>query len=93
MHQTDDAHRQHTGNLVPMVDDEDFPESDLTREVIGAFFDVYNYFRPGYLEAVYAGGMASASSSRFVQSIPIASRATLIGATCPLTLMIVPGFQ
>jgi GxxExxY protein len=46
------------GSFVPMMDDEDFPESDLTREVIGAFFDVYNYFRPGYLEAVYAGGMA-----------------------------------
>jgi GxxExxY protein len=41
-----------------MMDDADFPDSDLTRQVIGAFFDVYNYFRPGYLEAVYGGGMA-----------------------------------
>jgi len=41
-----------------MTDDADFPRGDLTREVIGAFFEVYNYFRPGYLEAVYAGGLA-----------------------------------
>ena len=34
-----------------------FPQTELTREVIAAFFDVYNYFRPGYLEAVYAGAM------------------------------------
>jgi GxxExxY protein len=34
------------------------PNNELTREVIGAFFAVYNYFRPGYLEAVYAGAMA-----------------------------------
>jgi GxxExxY protein len=32
--------------------------NELTREVISAFFDVYNYLRPGFLEAVYAGGMA-----------------------------------
>ena len=47
-----------TASFARMTDDADFPESDLTREVIGAFYDVYNYFRPGYLEAVYAGGMA-----------------------------------
>jgi GxxExxY protein len=41
-----------------MMDDADFPDTDLTRQVIGAFYDVYNYFRPGYLEAVYGGGMA-----------------------------------
>ena len=47
-----------TASFARMTDDADFPESDLTREVIGAFYDVYNYFRPRYLEAVYAGGMA-----------------------------------
>lgn len=36
----------------------DAPQDNLTREVIGAFFEVYNYFRPGYLEAVYAGAMS-----------------------------------
>lgn len=35
-----------------------FPQNSLTREVIAAFFEVYNYFRPGHLEAVYAGGLA-----------------------------------
>jgi len=34
------------------------PQNSLTREVIAAFFEVYNYFKPGYLEAVYAGGLA-----------------------------------
>ncbi len=41
-----------------MSDDAEFPQSELTGAVIGAFFEVYNYFRPGYLEAVYAGGLA-----------------------------------
>ena len=35
-----------------------FPQNSLTREVIAAFFEVYNFFKPGYLEAVYAGGLA-----------------------------------
>jgi len=35
-----------------------FPQNALTREVIAAFFEVYNFFKPGYLEAVYAGGLA-----------------------------------
>jgi GxxExxY protein len=48
----------HDRILSRIMSDAEFPQSDLTREVIGAFFDVYNYFRPGYLEAVYAGGMA-----------------------------------
>jgi GxxExxY protein len=41
-----------------MGHDSDSPSGELTSEVIGAFFAVYNYFRPGYLEAVYAGAMA-----------------------------------
>ena len=35
-----------------------FPDSELTRAVIGAFFDVYNALRWGFLEAVYAGALA-----------------------------------
>jgi GxxExxY protein len=31
---------------------------ELTREIIGAFFEVYNILRPGYLESAYAGAMA-----------------------------------
>ena len=41
-----------------MTEDPAHHHPDLTREVIGAFFDVYNYFRPGFLESVYAGGLA-----------------------------------
>lgn len=41
-----------------MRDDGDFPGSELTREVIAAFYDVYNHLRAGYLEAVYAGALA-----------------------------------
>ena len=37
---------------------EAFPDSDLTRSVIGAFFAVYNNLRWGFLEAVYAGALA-----------------------------------
>ena len=39
-------------------DDHGFPPSELTRKVIAAFYEVYNYFRGGYLEAVYAGALA-----------------------------------
>ena len=46
------------GHLQAMSHPTGFPQTELTREVIAAFFDVYNYFRPGYLEAVYAGAMA-----------------------------------
>ena len=35
-----------------------FLDSELTRAVIGAFFDVYNALRWGFLEAVYAGALA-----------------------------------
>lgn len=31
---------------------------ELTREIIGAFFEVYRILRPGYLESTYAGAMA-----------------------------------
>jgi len=41
-----------------MADERTFPDSELTREVIGAFFDVYNALRWGFLEAVYAGALA-----------------------------------
>ena len=32
-------------------------EEDLTREVIGAFFDVYNELGPGLLESIYSRSM------------------------------------
>jgi GxxExxY protein len=32
-------------------------QEEITREVIGAFFRVYNTLRHGYLESVYAGAM------------------------------------
>jgi len=41
-----------------MRDESDFPQRALTREVIAAFYEVYNHFRGGYLEAVYAGALA-----------------------------------
>src|SRR4051794_22876197 len=46
--------RQHC----PMRNGDATSGNELTRDVISAFFDVYNYLRPGFLEAVYAGGMA-----------------------------------
>lgn len=43
--------------------------------------------------SVKYGGMASANSSRVVQSMPINSRAIAIGAICPAMDITVPGFQ
>src|SRR5262249_13050843 len=34
------------------------PEEELTREIIGAFFYVYNTLRYGFLESVYANAIA-----------------------------------
>jgi GxxExxY protein len=34
------------------------PEEELTREIIGAFFYVYNTLRYGFLESVYANALA-----------------------------------
>ncbi|MFL5605061.1 MAG: GxxExxY protein [Gemmatimonadaceae bacterium] len=39
---------------------------ELTREVIGAFFEVYNALRPGYLESTYAGALALELTDRGV---------------------------
>ena len=41
-----------------MRDANDVPHNQLTRCVIGAFFDVYNALRWGFLEAVYGGALA-----------------------------------
>jgi GxxExxY protein len=35
----------------------DAVDAELTRSVIGLFFDVYNHLRWGFLEAVYAGAL------------------------------------
>lgn len=38
--------------------DEDFPERELTQEIIGAFFKVYNTLGYGFLESVYQRALA-----------------------------------
>jgi GxxExxY protein len=41
-----------------------FPHEELTGEIIGAFYYVYNQLRYGFLESVYANALARALSHR-----------------------------
>jgi GxxExxY protein len=41
-----------------------YPHADLTREIIGAFFDVYNELRSGLRESVYERAMVLALRDR-----------------------------
>lgn len=43
-------------------------ERELTGEVIGAFYDVYNYFGYGFLEAVYANALAAELAFRGIRA-------------------------
>lgn len=42
-------------------------ERELTREIIGAFYDVYNYFGYGFLEAVYSNALAAELANRGIR--------------------------
>lgn len=57
---------------------------DLSREIIGAFFDVYNDLRPGFLESVYKRAMLIALNERGIacereRSVTVYFRGTPVG--------------
>lgn len=47
--------------------DQDFPEGALTREIIGAFYCVYNALGYGFLESVYQRAMAHELTKRGIR--------------------------
>ena len=42
------------------ADERRYPHDDLTRTIIGVFFEVYNELGYGFLESVYRGAMCIA---------------------------------
>jgi GxxExxY protein len=47
---------QRSARIAPLGG-ESLPHGEITGAIIGAFYEVYNILRPGYLEAVYARAM------------------------------------
>src|SRR5829696_1695748 len=56
------------------ADERGFPHKELSRRVIGIFFDVYNELGYGFLESVYENAMAlalEAAGLRVARQVPI----------------------
>ena len=46
---------------------EEYPHSDITEEIIGAIYEVYNRLGPGFLESVYENALVIALIKRGLQ--------------------------
>ena len=69
------------------VENEQFKHSEVTKKIIGIFYEVYNELGSGFLESVYENSLAIAfkaagMDARQQINIPVSFRGTLVGSFC-----------